>query len=130
MFVRLILFFTIVPVLELFFLMEIGSRIGSLNTVMVILITAIVGAHLARSQGMSVLQKLQRELTEGHLPADELLDGLFVLVGGVLLLTPGFFTDFAGLTFIAPFTRSLWKKMVREYIRKKLDSGTIDVSWN
>lgn len=126
---RLLLLFVVVPVLELFFLIEVGSRIGSFNTVMAILVTAIIGAHLARSQGVEVLRKIQQELAEGHLPADKLFDGIFVLVGGVLLLTPGFFTDFAGLTFLIPLTRDLWKRLVAQYIQKKLDSGTIDVYW-
>ena len=126
---RLILFFTVVPLLELFLLIEIGSRIGSLNTVLVILITAIIGANLAHSQGIDALRRIQQELAEGHLPADELFNGIFVLVGGVLLLTPGFFTDFAGLTFLIPFTRSLWKRWIAGYIQRKLDSGTIDVYW-
>ena len=119
-----------VPVLELFFLIEVGSRIGSFNTVIAILVTAIIGAHLARSQGMDVLGKIQHELAQGHLPTGELFDGIFVLVGGVLLLTPGFFTDFAGLTFLIPLTRGLWKRWVAQYVQKRLDSGTIDVYWN
>lgn len=126
---RLLFLFVVVPVLELYFLIEVGSRIGSFNTVMAILVTAIIGAHLARSQGVAVLGKIQHELAEGHLPADELFDGIFVLVGGVLLLTPGFFTDFAGLSCLIPLTRGLWKRWVVQYIQKALDSGTIDVDW-
>lgn len=130
MLLRLILFFTFVPIVELYFLIEIGSRIGTLNTVVIIFITAVAGAQLARSQGIEALRKIQQELMEGHLPADELFNGIFVLVGGVFLLTPGFFTDFAGLTCLIPFTRDLWKKWIKHHIQKKLDSGTIDVYWD
>lgn len=124
---KLILFFTFVPIVELYLLIEIGSVIGTLNTVVIILVTAIAGAQLAHSQGIEALRKIQQELAEGHLPADELFNGILVLIGGVLLLTPGFFTDFAGLSCLIPFTRDLWKKLIKNHIKKKLDSGTIDV---
>lgn len=122
---RLILIFTIIPVIELAVLIKIGGIIGTLNTVMVILITGIWGAMLARAQGLKVLQRMRENTLAGIMPTEELFDGAMVLVGGALLLTPGFVTDFLGLVFLIPQTRSLIKEYLRRWIQHKMDSGQI-----
>ncbi len=122
---RLLLLFTVIPVIELALLIKIGGIIGTMNTVMIILITGIWGAMLARAQGMRVLQRMRENMLAGIMPTEELFDGGMVLVGGALLLTPGFVTDFLGLIFLIPQTRALIKEYLKRWIQHKMDSGQI-----
>ena len=109
MFTYLVLLFTILPAIELFLLIEIGSNIGAGNTILIIILTGILGAYLARLQGFLVLQKIQNDLNKGMMPNDQLTDGLMILVGGIVLLTPGFITDAFGFLLLIPWTRALIK---------------------
>jgi len=109
MFGYLILLFTVLPALELWLLIEIGSHIGSGNTILIIILTGVLGASMARVQGFIVLQKIQQELNNGIMPSSELMDGLMILVGGVVLLTPGFITDTLGFLLLIPWTRTFVK---------------------
>ncbi len=129
MLLKLFLLFTIIPMLELAFLIEIGSVIGTMNTIMLILLTGVSGAALAKSQGISVLSKIQMEMQAGRLPAEELLNGAFVLAGGVLLLTPGFITDLSGLVLLLPLTRNIIKRWLRRKLEEKMASGDITIGW-
>ena len=110
MLLKLILIFTIVPFIELSLLIEIGARIGTLNTIMVIVITGVIGAFMARIAGLNVLFKIQENLREGVFPRDELFDGILVLIGGVLLLTPGLLTDALGFFLLLPFGQALVRR--------------------
>ncbi|GFO55993.1 membrane protein FxsA [Geomonas sp. Red276] len=123
MFLRLILLFTIIPVIEIYLLIKIGSLIGGFPTVALLLAISLVGAWLVRHQGFRILAEIQRELAQGRLPASQLMDGALVLVGGVLLMTPGFFTDFLGIFFLVPVTRSLIKMWVGLWLQKRLMKG-------
>jgi UPF0716 protein FxsA len=124
---RLFLLFTIVPVIEIYLIIRVGSLIGALPTVLLLLALSSAGAWLVRAQGFALMRRIQAELAEGRLPAAELLDGAMVLVGGVLLLTPGFFTDLLGLFFLIPATRTLIKQFVRLWLQRRLDRGTITI---
>jgi UPF0716 protein FxsA len=126
---RLFLLFTIIPVLELYLLIRIGGMIGAFNTVLIILATAIVGASLAKSQGLMVLTQIQQALNEGRLPANELLHGLFILLGGVALLTPGFITDFIGLSMLIPNIRDIYIKIAQRIIKKRVETGRWDFTF-
>jgi len=106
---KLFLLFLIVPVVEIYLIIKVGSVIGGLPTVGLLLALSLTGAFLVRSQGFRILNQVQLELAQGRLPAAQLLDGLLVLVGGLLLTTPGFFTDFLGIFFLIPATRRLIK---------------------
>ena len=117
MLLKLILLFTIIPLVELTLLIEVGSIFGSIHTIGMVLLTGFVGAAIARYQGTTVLQKIAIELNEGRFPADSLFDGVFVLCGGLLLLTPGFLTDALGLTFLLPVTRVVYKKWLYKYVQ-------------
>lgn len=113
---RLMLLFILVPALELVLLIEIGSRIGTLSTLALILVTGVVGAQLAGRQGLDVLRRIQRETSEGRLPAVSLIDGAFILIAGALLVTPGILTDVAGLLCLVPaFRRSLGQALRRRF---------------
>ena len=110
MFLKFFILFTLVPMIELAILIEIGSRVGTFHTIMLIVSTGVVGALLAQSQGLAVIRKIQEEISFCRPPADELFDGLFVLVGGVLLITPGILTDLIGFAFLLPVTRNIIKQ--------------------
>ncbi len=127
MFLRLFLLFTIVPIIELAILIEVGSIIGTFNTIMLIVTTGVVGALLAQSQGIAVLRNIQEEISYGRPPAGQLFDGLFVLVGGILLITPGIATDFVGFILLLPFTRNLIKQWLMRKIKEGISRGETDL---
>ena len=126
MFLRLFILFTFVPIIELAILIEIGSRVGTFHTIMLIITTGIVGALLAQSQGLAVIRKIQEELSFGRPPAGELVDGLFVLVGGLLLVTPGIITDIVGFVLLLPITRNIIKQWLIMKIKSNISRGNRD----
>jgi UPF0716 protein FxsA len=106
-----LLLFLLVPLVEIYFLIVVGGWIGALPTVSLVVLTAVIGAALARHQGLATLQRLQATLARDELPAVEMLEGVLLLIGALLLLTPGFFTDAIGFACLLPFTRhalALW----------------------
>lgn len=107
MFLRLFLLFVIVPAVELYLLIRVGSVIGVGPTLMFLLLTGVLGASLARREGLGVLQQLQTDLAQGRPPTGRLLEGLLVFIGGLLLLAPGILTDVMGLLMILGPTRRL-----------------------
>ncbi|RNC65846.1 MAG: FxsA family protein [Desulfuromonadales bacterium] len=123
MLLKLFLLFTIVPVIELYLLIKVGRVIGTLPTIALVLAISFTGAWLVRAQGFAILDRIRQELAEGRVPAASILDGALVLVGGVLLLTPGFFTDALGLLFLVPASRAIIKQFVGLWLQKKLASG-------
>lgn len=124
---RLILIFIVVPLIEILLLIEIGSRIGALNTIFIIVLTAILGASMMRQQGFTIIRNIQRDLSQGRMPTGELINGALVLVGGIVLLTPGFFTDAVGFIFLIPATRGFIRKKIQLLIRRKIESGDIHI---
>jgi UPF0716 protein FxsA len=123
MFVKLLMLFTIVPVVELYILVRVGQEIGTMNTVALVIITGIAGASFAKSQGAQIISKIRSALNQGQMPGNELLQGAMVLAGGILLLTPGFLTDLVGLSMLIPFTRKLYTDMTLAYFKKKFQTG-------
>lgn len=121
----LILLFTVLPALELLILIEVGSHIGALNTILLVIVTGVVGASLARMQGFMVLQKIKTSLDQGMLPSSELMDGMMILAGGLVLLTPGFISDVIGLFLLIPVTRSMIKILVQKRMEAMLKKGGI-----
>jgi UPF0716 protein FxsA len=132
MFLRLLLLFTIVPLVELFILIKLGGVIGVGPTVAIVIGTGILGAWLARRQGLGVLRRLGAELDQGRLPTEALLDGLLILIAGALLLTPGLITDALGFTLLVPPGRKIARRLVKAaFLRGKgrADPSVIDVAW-
>ncbi|VAX35153.1 hypothetical protein MNBD_UNCLBAC01-1813 [hydrothermal vent metagenome] len=123
MFGYLILLFTLLPALELALLIKIGGDIGVGNTLLIIIFTGVFGAYLARLQGFLVLQKIQNSMNQGQMPSSELLDGLMILIGGIVLLTPGFVTDTLGFFLLIPWTRSLIKVWVGHKFESMIQKG-------
>jgi UPF0716 protein FxsA len=122
MFLKLLLLFTAIPIIELSLLIKVGSYIGTLNTIILVLLTAVVGAYMVRLEGLGVLYRLQRSLLEGRFPADELISGLMILVAGAFLLTPGFFTDTLGFLMVLPASRNYIRRLIKGYFRKRISS--------
>ena len=120
---KLFILFALIPIAELYLLIKIGGMIGAFNTVLIILFTAVIGAYLAKTQGFIVIRRINQALNEGRIPGQELLDGLFFLLGGFTLLTPGFLTDFIGLSMLFPLTRILYIKLAVRIIQNKIETG-------
>ena len=124
---RLILIFIVVPLMEILLLIEIGSRIGTLNTISIIIITGIMGGYMMRQQGFAILANIRMDLSQGRMPTGELINGALVLVGGIVLLTPGFFTDAVGFVLLIPGSRAFVRKKIQLLIQRKIDSGDIHI---
>ena len=124
MIARLFLLFAVIPVIEVYLLIKVGRVVGALPTVALLLTISMAGAWLVRHQGFHILRRIQDELAVGRLPAADLVDGVLVLVGGILLLVPGFFTDFIGLFFLVPPTRAVLKRFLGLWLQARLSRGT------
>jgi len=132
MFLRLLLLFTVVPLIELFLLVKLGTMIGIGATVLIVICTGILGAWLARWQGLGVLRRLTEDLNKGRLPADALIDGLLILIAGAVLLTPGLITDALGFLLLVPQGRAFVRRLIRARFEKRTVNGDpdiIDVEW-
>jgi len=124
---RLALFFIVVPVLELFLLIRLGQVVGLWPTLGLVVGTGLLGAHMARAEGLRVLYRFQTELASGRLPGQALLDGIAVLIGGAFLLTPGILTDLTGFALLFPPTRHWIQRWARRRMERGLTDGTIRV---
>jgi UPF0716 protein FxsA len=107
--------FLAVPVIELYLLIQVGSVIGVFPTILLVIFTAALGATLVRQQGFATWQRLQANLAQGITPAYELIEGLLLLLGGLLLLTPGFFTDILGFACLVPSIREKLARYIMEH---------------
>lgn len=117
--------FIAIPVVELYILIEVGKKIGSLTTIGIIILTGILGTYLIKSQGFIILRKIQNDLNEGIMPGDSLIQGAIILLGGVLLLTPGFITDITGFIFLIPAGRKIVKKYLWKWLKGKIKEDSI-----
>jgi UPF0716 protein FxsA len=122
-FTKLLILFVIVPVTELYILIEVGKKIGSLTTIGIIILTGIIGAYLVKGQGFMILKKIQNDLNEGVIPGDSLIQGAIILAGGIFLLTPGFVTDIIGFIFLIPISRRVVKKYLLKWLKGKIKEG-------
>lgn len=116
----LLLAFIVVPIVEIALLVHVGGWIGTWETVGLVVLTAVIGTALFRAQGFAVLARAQNTLALGQFPAEELFDGLCIVIAGVLLLTPGFVTDGLGLALLVPglrtwIGRALWHQLLRSH---------------
>ena len=127
MFVRLLLLFTLVPIVELAVLIEIGQHLGMLPTVALVLATGALGAALARREGIQAFHRLRDSIGQGSFPGEAILDGVLILGGGLLLLTPGILTDLLGFAALVPGTRNFIKYYLKTAIERRIRSGSIQV---
>ena len=117
------------PLLELWLLVKLGGHYGVGPTLLLVVVTGIAGAWMARTQGVMILLSIQRELAEGRMPAPQMIDGVMILVAGVLLLTPGLITDAAGFLLLVPPVRALIRGWLRRKLERKLREGTVTFSF-
>jgi UPF0716 protein FxsA len=132
MFLRLLLLFTVVPLIELYLLIKIGGVIGVVPTIAIVIGTGVLGAWLARWQGLAVLRRISEEMAAGRLPTDALIDGLLILVAAAVLLTPGLLTDSLGFVLLVPASRALVRKVVAAAIARRVPESrpdVIDAEW-
>ena len=122
--------FIVIPVVEFGLLIEIGSRLGTLPTLLLIFGTGVVGAYLARLEGIRILYKIQRDFQQGVMPAEQLFDGVLVLIAGVVLLTPGLLTDAAGLLLLFPVTRYPIKAFIKHKAQSWVANQHVHISMN
>ncbi|MEM6998431.1 MAG: FxsA family protein [Pseudomonadota bacterium] len=131
MFKLLFALFILIPLIEISLIIQVGQIIGAFHTIVLIVFTAVVGAGLLKIQGTSTLSRVQQQLEQGQLPAQELIEGVMLLLAGALLLTPGFFTDVIGFLILTPHIRSLFAVNLLKYIlvdrvnRYKSEDGTV-----
>ena len=106
--------FVVVTLAEIYVLVSVGDAIGAWSTILLVIITALIGSTLLKQQGWSIMAKAQQNIAEGRTPALEMLEGVVILVSGVLLLTPGFITDGLGLLGLMPWSRSYFINHILE----------------
>ncbi len=116
----LFLLFLVVPLAEIYLLIQVGGVIGAWPTIALVVGTALLGAVLVRSQGFSTIVRVREQLERGELPAMEIFEGLFLLVAGALLLTPGFFTDAIGFACLTPPLR---QALIRQFLSSGMVTG-------
>lgn len=126
----LFLLLVALPVAEIALLIAIGRHIGLAATVALLLLTGLLGAFLARQQGLGIVRRMQSEVATGRMPAGQLVDGALILLAGVLLIIPGVLTDAAGFLCLLPAGRTILKTWLRRRFEAGLRSGRIAVSVN
>jgi UPF0716 protein FxsA len=123
----IVLLLIIVPALEIGILVLAGNTIGALPTVMLIICTGLLGAWLAKKQGTETITQAQLQLQRGQIPGEAILDGLCILVGGVVLLTPGFITDTLGFLLLLPQTRIPAKHWMKKQLKTMIANGNFTI---
>ncbi|KNF09130.1 hypothetical protein CLPU_4c01760 [Gottschalkia purinilytica] len=122
---KLLLVFTIVPLVELALLIKLAQVTDIRTTIAIVLVTGLAGAYLARTEGTLILYKIKQELNEGRIPGTELINGLCVIVGSALLITPGIISDIVGITLALPITRRFYGKIIKKVFSNMIRKGTV-----
>lgn len=125
MFITIPILMIALPIGEIYLLLAAGQTFGAGWTIILVILTGITGAALMRHEGFGALVRIRTALAEGRIPTLELIDGGLVLIGGVLLLTPGFFTDLLGFISVTPFSRRLLRDALVRWLEKKMREGGV-----
>jgi UPF0716 protein FxsA len=125
----LVLIFILVPIAELYVIIKVGEVIGLLPTLILLLADAVLGAMLWRQQGRAAWIRFNRALAENRLPHKEVFDGVLVIIGGALLITPGFLTDILGLILLIPPTRAIVRAFAARGVRRRVAMGAGPTMW-
>ena len=129
MFSKLLLLFIFVPFLDLAILIKLGEYIGFWQTIAIIIITGVTGAVLVKREGLSVIQKIKTDLGQSAIPGRQLVNGLLVLIGGILLMTPGILSDAVGFILVIPGSRGIVREKLISYFRKKVGMRSFKVKY-
>lgn len=113
----------IIPIVEILGLVAVGKWIGAWPTVLLVILTSLFGIWFSKKEGLQTLQLARMKLARGEVPGFELIDGLCIFLGGVLLVLPGFFTDALGLVLLVPYTRNIVKAWLRHKLENWIRSG-------
>ena len=122
---QLLLIFIMIPIIEIAVLLKLDNAIGLGQTIFLIFVTGIIGAWLVRQQGISIIFQIRKELTNGKIPAKQMIDGVMVLIAGAVLITPGLITDIVGFLLLIPYTRNFIRKWIRFKFEKYINSTHI-----
>ncbi|WP_081773088.1 FxsA family protein [Bacillus sp. EB01] len=117
----------VVPAAEIGVLLWSGKQIGVPLTVLLIILTGILGTYLARSQGMKIINQARQQLNYGQMPGDAVLDGICILIGGTMLLSPGFLSDVFGILLLLPLTRKFLKRWLALAIKRWINKGNVKI---
>jgi len=120
--------FILMPIAEIAVLLRVHDAIGLFDTLMLVILTGFAGAFLARQQGMMVLLQIRKDMAEGRMPAPRLMDGVMILVAGVLLITPGLITDTIGFLLLVPVVRAWIRNWLQRKIESKLRDGSANIT--
>lgn len=123
----LLLLIIIIPAMDIGLLLFSGKTIGVWPTLIFIILTGVIGAYLAKREGLQTIRRAQEQLRYGQIPGEAVLDGICILIGGTFLLTPGFITDLVGFLMLFPPTRKLFKFFMKNSFRKWIDKGKIKI---
>ena len=128
----LLLLFTVVPLVEFSLLYAIGERIGLLPTIALVIVTGVLGAALARAQGVATLWRIREQSARGRMPADALFDGVLILLAGAVLITPGVLTDALGFGLLIPPVRAAIKRGLRRWFAKhvRVEAAVVEAGWS
>jgi UPF0716 protein FxsA len=124
---KLALIFVLLPLVELAILVEVGRRIGTLPTVLLVVLTGVAGAYLARREGLGALDRIRSDLAAGRLPGPAIVDGVIILVAGIVLITPGLLTDVAGFLCLLPTTRRLIRAQAWRVLTRAVEQGRANI---
>lgn len=119
MLIRLFLLFTVIPLLDLALLLVLADRTSWQTTLLLVVVTGVAGAWLAKSQGLRTFRRLRQEMQQGRMPSGPLLDSLFLVAAGALLVTPGVFSDVIAITLLLPWTREFYKRVLLRWARTR-----------
>jgi len=126
---KLFLAFTLIPVAEIYLLIKVGTVAGAFNTVLLVVLTGFTGAYLARQQGIQAMVRVRSSLQQGLMPTDDLIDALLIFIAGIVLLTPGFLTDAAGLLILYPYTRRIFKQFVKLRLERWIKNQNMNITF-
>jgi UPF0716 protein FxsA len=121
----LIVLFIVVPLAELYVILQVGDAIGAVWTILLLAADSLLGSLLLRSQGRTVWRRFNSTLAEGRMPHREVIDGVLVVFGGAFLITPGFLTDIVGILLLIPPTRAVFRKLVARRLGKRVVVGVV-----
>jgi UPF0716 protein FxsA len=125
---RLLILF-IVPLLELYILIKIGGYLGAFQTVALVVLTALFGIVITRIEGLRKLQQIKQSLSQGIVPAEEMVDGVLIVVAGILLIIPGVLTDLFALVLLIPYTRTIFKRWLRRRFDRMLVARNVRLQY-
>lgn len=123
----LALLIIIIPAIDIGVLLVSGKTLGVFPTIALIIVTGVVGAYLAKREGLQTIKRAQEQLAYGQIPGESVLDGICILIGGTLLLTPGFITDVVGFLLLFPPSRKPFKYFMIKALRKRIERGTMKI---